>query len=91
MTNKRYFLVWFSGQTRDEENEPRSGRVEFAIEGGYFINEQDTIEQIEEAFDIDFVFIKNILEVSEDDFLAFTAGRPEKNEESNSPEMGDFI
>lgn len=91
MEQNRYFLVWFSG-VDVETGEPRSGRVEFQIEDGFYINEIHTLDTIAEAFDIKDVFIKNILEVSEKDFYTFTAGRDEGNSETEQEDtLGNII
>ena len=88
MSKKRYFLILFSGLTND--NVLRTGKIEYATNTGKHINEKFIIHKIESQFGLTQVFVRDVREMGEQDFIEWIEGRdntpPELPDENDSDE-----
>ena len=70
---KRYFMVTFSGLSDD--NTLRTGKIEYRTTDGKHANELVVLDLITNQFDLSLVFVKSIMEMQEQDFMDWIAGR----------------
>lgn len=71
MRDSRYFIVSFTGI--DNNSKLRRGTIQMSVEDGRYVNEEYVQEQVKQMYGLKTVLVQHITELSEDDFLDFTA------------------
>jgi hypothetical protein len=73
---KRYFMIMFSGLSSDSTL--RTGKIEYRTTDGKHVNEKIILDKIEKQFGLSLVFVKGVVEMQEQDFMDWIAGRDEQ-------------
>lgn len=69
MNNRRYFIVYFTGQ--NEKKQQQRGKIHMFVENDGFINEKFIHEKIINDFGLTDPYIENVMELDEADFYDF--------------------
>lgn len=86
----RYFIVWFSGL--DDEKEVQDGKMLVECINGHFVQEDYIIQNAEKDYELKDIFVRNIIELNEDDFKDYVGSAyHRRNSSEDNQSSNDFI
>lgn len=71
--NRRYFIVHFTGQTRNKkgEYEQQRGKIHMFVEDDGYVNEKFIHDKVINEYGLESPYVERVEELDEDDFYDF--------------------